>query len=138
MQKEQKQHSTNQRGNLSEDQEAKIKELEQELKIKELEQKIDKHKDKPAEVNKSSIIGTVGMVLGIVFIFFALTFMPINNWDECMNNTAFTDYEREWGEDYLWCEQMEEESRLERNITIGIGAILLSLGFAHYYRTTKN
>ncbi len=78
------------------------------------------------------------MVLGIVLIFFALTFMPISNWDECMNNTAFTDYERKWGEDYLYCERMEYDDRLERNTSAGIGCILLILGIVHYYRTTKN
>jgi len=36
---------------VSEDQEARIKELEQELKIKELEQKLDDKKDKPIDVN---------------------------------------------------------------------------------------
>ena len=55
-----------------------------------------------------------------------------------MNNTAFTEQEKYDGEDYLWCERMEQEDRLARNGTAFVGVILLILGFAHYNRTTKN
>ena len=55
--------------------EDRIKELEEELKIKELEEKLDKQKDNPQKVDRSSWVTNKEFVWFIVIVFCIIVFL---------------------------------------------------------------